>query len=37
MERPGEKGPDLPADRAADEVHDLAAGDFIQLAAALGC
>jgi 2-haloacid dehalogenase len=37
VERPGEKGPDLPADRATDTVHDLAAGDFIQLAAALGC
>lgn len=37
VERPGEKGPHLPADRAAETVSDISAGDFVELAAALGC
>jgi 2-haloacid dehalogenase len=37
VERPAEKGPDEPADRAADVTADLSVTSFVDLADALGC
>ncbi|WP_028923167.1 haloacid dehalogenase type II [Pseudonocardia acaciae] len=37
VERPREKGPHRTADLAADTASDVKVGDFVELAAALGC
>ncbi|MBF6064195.1 haloacid dehalogenase type II [Nocardia terpenica] len=37
VERPGEKGPRIPADRPEDAAADLTAGNFVELAELLGC